>query len=91
MEGVEDEILANERLKKVLRELIEQPSSHAGFELKHGKLLYKGCIVLAKSSSRIPLILKEFHDSAAGGHSGFFRTYKRTSTLFYWEGMKKDI
>ena len=53
--------------------------------------MYKGRIVLAKGSSRIPLVLKEFHDSAAGAHLGFFRTYKRISALFYWEGMKKDI
>ena len=37
------------------------------------------------------MILREFHDSASGGHSGFFRTYKRIATILFWEGMKKDI
>lgn len=26
-----------------------------------------------------------------GGHSGFFRTYKRVAGVFYWQGMKNDI
>ena len=47
--------------------------------------------MLAKGSTRIPLILKEFHDSVSGGHSGFFRAYKRISSILFWEGMKKDI
>ena len=49
-------------------------------------------LVLARRSTRIPLILlKEFHDSIVGGHSGYFKTYKRIAALLYWEGMKKDI
>ena len=48
-------------------------------------------MVLAKHLPQIPSILKEFHDTTAGGHSGFFRTYKRMSALVFWEGMKKDI
>ena len=47
--------------------------------------------MLPKGSSRIPLLLQEFHNSAVGGHSGFFRTYKRISEVVYWEGMRKDI
>ena len=37
------------------------------------------------------MLLEEFHNSAIGGHSGFFRTYKRISAIIYWEGMRKDI
>ena len=47
--------------------------------------------MLPKGSSRIPLLLQEFHNLAVGGHSGFFRTYKRISEVVYWEGMRKDI
>ena len=48
-------------------------------------------MVLARNSASIPLVLKEFHDTAAEGHSGYFRTYKSVAALVYWEGMKKDI
>ena len=68
-----------------------QPDKHMDFELKQGKLWYMGRLVLAKNSAGIPLVLKEFHDSVAGGHSGFFRIDNRISAILYWEGMKKDI
>ena len=74
-----------------MQELIQQPDSHPGFEMGQGRLLYKGWLVLARNSARIPLVFKEFHDTAAGGHSGYFRTYKRIAALLYWERMKKDI
>ena len=90
-DGVEEEILADEKLKKVMQEVLVQPDKHPGFELKQGKLWYKGRLLLSKASARIPKVLKEFHDSVVGGHSGFFRTYKRISSILFWEGMKRDI
>lgn len=48
-------------------------------------------MVIPRDSSKLPLILKEFHDSAVGGHSGFFRTYERISALLTWEGIKRHI
>ena len=89
-DGVE-ELLVDDKMKKLLQDLVDKLDSHLGFELRQGRLLYKQHMVLAKHSPRIPFILKEFHDTAAGGHSGFFRTYKRISALLFWEGMKKDI
>jgi len=60
-------------------------------ELSNGKLMYNGRLVLAKTSEWIPKILIEYHKSKLGGHSGFFRTYKRISSILYWEGMKAAI
>ena len=37
------------------------------------------------------LILKEFHDSSAGGHSVIEVTKKRITYHFYWKGLKHDI
>ncbi|XP_031257121.1 uncharacterized protein LOC116115112 [Pistacia vera] len=42
-------------------------------------------------SKFIPKLLKEFHDSPSGGHSGFFRTYKRVASLVFWEGIKRVV
>ena len=36
-------------------------------------------------------IIKLFHDSSSGGHSGIHATYKRLSSLFYWSNMDKQI
>ncbi|WVZ23326.1 hypothetical protein V8G54_001870 [Vigna mungo] len=90
-DGLEDEIQANARLRGIIQDLLKQQDSHPGFQLIKGRLYYKRRMVIPKNSSKIPLILKEFHDSALGGHSGFFRTYKRISGLLFWEGMKKEI
>lgn len=47
--------------------------------------------MLPKSSNRIPLILAECHDTPSGGHSGFYKTFKRVAGFFFWEGMRSDI
>ena len=46
---------------------------------------------MSRNSTRIPLLLKELHDSPLGGHSGFFRTFKRVANVVFWQGMKKTI
>ena len=90
-EGLEEEIQQDSKLKKILQALLQGKDILEGFELKGGRLYYKGRVVIPKSSPRIPLILQEFHNPAMGGHSGFFRTYKRIAGLLWWEGMKKTI
>lgn len=56
-----------------------------------GKLYYKGCLVLPSDSVYIPLILREYHDSLLGGHSGILKTLKRIRAVFYWSSMRKQI
>ena len=90
-EELDAEVAADQQLKGIVQDLLRDPNLHPGFSLRKGVLYYKERLVLPKNSSRIPMILKEFHDSAWGGHSGIFRTYKRISELFYWEGMKGKI
>ncbi|KAI5436888.1 hypothetical protein KIW84_023128 [Lathyrus oleraceus] len=36
----------------------------------------------------IPKMLAEFHSTPVGGHSGFYRTYRRLAANVYWIGMK---
>lgn len=36
----------------------------------------------------IPTLLKEFHSTPQGGHSGFYKTYRRLAANVYWVGMK---
>ena len=48
-------------------------------------------MVVAKTSASIPTFLAEFHASPFGGHSGFYRTYKRISSVLFWDGLKSDI
>lgn len=71
--------------------MIQDSTTQPGFSFHNRKLLYKGKLVLPKNSHKIPLLLWKFHSSAVGGHSGFFKTSKRTTTKVYWEGMRKHI
>ena len=78
-----EEIKQDDKLQKIMQDLIIDPASHMGYTLRDQKLFYKEKLVLSKSSSRIPIILKEFHSSLVGGHSGIFKTYKRIASLVY--------
>ena len=89
--GLEEEVMADDKLKAIIQDLLQNGNSQPGYQFKKGRLYYKTRLVLPSNSPRIPLILQEFHDSVVGGHSGFFRTYKRISNLLYWEGMRKQI
>ncbi|KAL4562009.1 hypothetical protein LXL04_034197 [Taraxacum kok-saghyz] len=37
------------------------------------------------------LIEEEFHQSASGGHSGYYRTYRRLAVNLYWPSMIKRV
>jgi hypothetical protein len=39
----------------------------------------------------IPTLLKEFHSTPQGGHSGFYKTYRRLAANVYWIGMKGAV
>ena len=80
-EGLEQEVQKDDKLRQILQELIQGNQVQQGYELKGGRLYYKGRLVIPKGSPRIPLILEEFHNTVLGGHFGFFRTYKRISGL----------
>ncbi|WVZ04713.1 hypothetical protein V8G54_018059 [Vigna mungo] len=44
-DGLEDEILANARLRGIIQDLLKQQDSHPGFQLIKGRLYYKGRMV----------------------------------------------
>ncbi|RDX67318.1 hypothetical protein CR513_53822, partial [Mucuna pruriens] len=67
----ESEVHADDKLKKVVQNLLHDPNSHECYQLVKGTLYYEGRLVVPKSSPRIAMILREFHDSAIGGHAGF--------------------
>ncbi|GKC74520.1 putative retroelement pol polyprotein, partial [Tanacetum coccineum] len=59
-----------------------------GYEIVDGDVRYKGRLVLPQTSSLIPLIFREMHGGATGGHEGIQKTYQRMSLEFYWVEMR---
>jgi len=76
-EGKEEieEVLQDESLKEVIEALKQNCETKADFSYSDGVLFYKGRLVISAKSSWIPILLKEYHSTPQGGHSGFYRTY----------------
>lgn len=90
-ESLQQEMEKDEKLQGVIHDLIYNLTSHIGYSLREGKLLYKGGLIMSRHSRFIPSLIVEFHSSSYDSHFGFFRTYKRLNFILYWEGMKGDV
>lgn len=78
-------------LKKLIQQLQQEGQERQQYEWVQGQLKRKGKLVVGNDETIKCLILQEFHDSFAGGHSGTEVTTKRIGSHFYWKGMKKDV
>jgi hypothetical protein len=90
-EQVQAENQKDNKLQQIVKELQEDPSKWPGYECRQGTLFYEGRLVISKQSQLIPSLLEEFHSSPHGGHSGFYKTYRRIAANVYWIGMKGTI
>ena len=90
-EGILREIAEDEGLTQIRSRLLQGESGLEGYSLDRTRLLFRGRLVLPRTSTYIPRLLQEFHASAIGGHSGALKTYQRLATEVYWVGMKKDV
>lgn len=88
---IQQEVREDVQLQKVPQKLEEDPLSVAKLSLEQGILLYKGRLVLSKTSSIILALVTTFHDLVLGGHYGFLCTYKRMAGELRWKGMKEDV
>lgn len=82
-----EEIRTDEGIQKLLAECVADQSCHPGFSVRHGILYYKDRLVISRTSKFVPMSLNEFHQSASGGHSSYYRTYRRLAPNIYWPGM----
>ena len=85
------EIQKDEKLQSIIKALQQDPKAKPGYVYKQGVLMYNGRLVLSSQSQLIPVLLQEFHATPQGGHSGFYKTYRRIATNVYWMGMKGTI
>lgn len=66
-------------------------TSSGPFSWRNDLLYFHNRVVVPPSSPLISTLLKEFHDSPLGGHSGVQRTTKRISQQFYWPSMRNSV
>lgn len=85
----EEEIRNCPELQALMQQVVLKSAESQKFSIKQGVLYKESSLVLPQSFSRIPTILKEFHASLQGGHSGYFRTYKRIVGFFLLEGYEE--
>lgn len=63
--------------QKLIQKLAFAPSSDSKFTLRNGLLYSQGCIWVGTDTALQTRIVKAFHDTPLGGHSGYPVTYRR--------------
>lgn len=91
IEHIQHEVNKDKRLQQIIQQLQNDSTAHQCFSFRNETLIYQGRVILPTTSRFIPQFLHEFHSSLCGGHSRYIRTYKRITSVFYWEGKKIDI
>ncbi|CAA7016982.1 unnamed protein product [Microthlaspi erraticum] len=91
LQDIYKEITEDVQIQEQVTRVLEGKEEKKEYAVVEGRLMKNGRLVIPRSSSHIPLILKEFHAGVIGGHSGILKTMKRIHSTFYWKRMVKDI
>ncbi|KAD6453740.1 hypothetical protein E3N88_08446 [Mikania micrantha] len=85
------QLIAESKVDPVLQKLGQDcqlfPDKHPGFVMKNDVLFYHNRLVISGKSKFLPALLHEFHTTYTGGHSGYYRTYRRMAANLYLAGM----
>lgn len=81
----------DEELQSIIKALKTEKEAPEGYYLKKGHLFNNGRLVITEKSPFIPSLMKQFHDSAIGGHEVVLKTFKRMAKEVYWKGMHGDV
>ncbi|KAF5769419.1 putative nucleotidyltransferase, Ribonuclease H [Helianthus annuus] len=93
MQGVQliEEAQADKEIQTLVTNYLATPEKYPGYSIKNNVLFYQNRVVISRHSKYISALLHEFHVTATGGHSGFYRTYRRLAANVYWVGMTSTI
>lgn len=78
-------------VQQVTQDILAGKPTPKGYTVHQDQLLYKGRLVVPAKSPLVNLLLREYHDSPAGGHSGDLKTYQRLATEWFWPGMRRAV
>ncbi|WVZ95473.1 hypothetical protein U9M48_041234 [Paspalum notatum var. saurae] len=76
---------------QLLTKLALNPAADPNFTLVNGVLRYKNRIWIGHVPELHTKVVKAFHSSAVGGHSGIPVTLARLKQLFAWHGMNSTV
>lgn len=76
---LEEEVQKGTTLSKIRQEMRADSTSHPGFSLQEGRLFFKNWLVIPRTSFFVPVLLRLYHSSPMGGHSGDTKTYLRVA------------
>lgn len=88
--NIEQEVDRDPFLSKIKQDILGG-HQYASYSIERGQLLYKGRMVLSKDSPFINQLLKEYRDTALGGHNGELKTYLRLATNWFWVKMRSQV
>lgn len=81
----------DERIMKLMKELLLQDDASGVYSLQRGLLYYKKRLYIGPSSNIRDKLIQACHDSRLGGHSGIRGTLLRVKQHFYWPSMQDSI
>lgn len=73
------------------RTLLTKPTNHEVFQLCDGLIYHKQRLYIPEEPSICQQLLKEYHASPLGRHSGTLPIMKRISPIFLWPKLKIDV
>lgn len=76
---------------KILSLIGTEGDIDGSYSQEAGLLRYKGRIYVGENTEIREELIRSYHSSAFGGHSGMRATYHRIKSLFYWPGLKKAV
>jgi len=82
---------SNAQLKQLYSNIFVDHTSHEGFSIIEGLLLYKGKIYIGDDTTFKSLLLEEYHSNPLGGHFGFHKTFQRLYENFHEPRIKKEV
>lgn len=88
--GCRRQLPNNIQVQKIFAKLANQPDPKQWFFVQNGLLYFRNRLWLGGAPELQQKIMRVFHDSTVGGHSGFPATYRRLRHVFAWPKMKQQ-
>lgn len=82
---------SDSKVQDLIAECTVSKDTNTAYSYKNGILRFHNKIVVGTATTLRQDILKTFHASELGGHSGERATYQRVKLVFHWQGLKQDV